>query len=417
MPSVHVAWEVWTSKPGSVDRHVFPCGEAQARELFKSLYFSRVLFSPELIPVEQQAGVLDLHSAGVDAILKASSTGSTEHSFGKVYVYGVDGRCIKCEDSHQQSQNQYGNLCCSGDVVPRVENTDTKFEEQDLQNHDADQRCQSFEELFTGSCPTLDKSHSMPHSRGPLTQSLTKMVVKTLFNRKTVTFFGSGPLRNASLCYYDVAHRPKVTGFVALTIDDAPCRQGRSASMVQMVRALLRKYNAKVTFMLISKHATGHEEDLVDLLNDGHELGNHGVEDRPYHEEDEAAFEEAVSKCTEKIRSIQRRAGVKDQVSWFRAPHGKYTLTMEKVLSRKGLTNVMCDTYACCPVIQDGAFIGDALANYATHGSIILVHMPEHGFRDWCYTALEHVLEGLSKRGLQAVTVSELAMHARSQEC
>jgi len=90
---------------------------------------------------------------------------------------------------------------------------------------------------------------------------------------------------------------------------------------------------------------------------------------------------------------------------------------MEKVLSRKGLTNVMCDTYACCPVIQDGAFIGDALANYATHGSIILVHMPEHGFRDWCYTALEHVLEGLSKRGLQAVTVSELAMHARSQEC
>ena len=41
----------------------------------------------------------------------------------------------------------------------------------------------------------------------------------------------------------------------------------------------------------------------------------------------------------------------------------------------------MCDTYACCPVIQDGDFIGKFLAKQAEHGSIIVIHMPEHGFR------------------------------------
>ena len=55
---------------------------------------------------------------------------------------------------------------------------------------------------------------------------------------------------------------------------------------------------------------------------------------------------------------------------------------MSEVLKDRRLTNVMCDTYACCPVIQDGDFIGSFLGKQAEHGSIIVIHMPEHGFRE-----------------------------------
>ena len=88
----------------------------------------------------------------------------------------------------------------------------------------------------------------------------------------------------------------------------------------------------------------------------------------------------------------------------------------------------MCDTYACCPVIQDGDFIGKFLGQQAEHGSIIVIHMPEHGFRasgrlrlkafeaqEWCLRGIQELLAHLKSRGLKAVTVGHLAQLAEAQ--
>jgi len=240
------------------------------------------------------------------------------------------------------------------------------------------------------------------------------LACKAAFFRASVSFFGASPWKHDSICYYDASVFPEVKGYVALTIDDAPNRLGREASMLPEVMELLRKHDASATFMVMGKFVEGNEADLVDLLRDGHELGNHGMVDRPYHKDSNSSFSEAVEECSCRIRALQREAQVMEDVRWFRAPHGKYTSEMSATLQQKGLTNVMCDTYACCPVIQDSNFIGGLLAERANHGSIILIHMPEKGFRDWCFVAMQRLLEDLNQRGLRVVTVSELARRADS---
>lgn len=216
-----------------------------------------------------------------------------------------------------------------------------------------------------------------------------------------------------SMCYFDVDRFPGVMNHVALTIDDVPCRLGPRNSMIKQVQKLLKSYQAQATFMLMGKFIPGNEADLVSLLKDGHEFGNHGLVDKSYSNDSREDFEVAVDECSQRIRALHSAAGLSQEaVRWFRAPHGKLSAVMTEVLQRKGLTNVMCDTYACCPVIQDADFIGNFLGKQAEHGSIILIHMPERGFREWCLRGLEELLKQLKSRGLQPVSVGKLAQLA-----
>ena len=41
-------------------------------------------------------------------------------------------------------------------------------------------------------------------------------------------------------------------------------------------------------------------------------------------------------------------------------------------------------------------------------GSIVLIHMPEKGIREWNYEAIELTLKGLKDKGYDIVTFSEL---------
>lgn len=245
-------------------------------------------------------------------------------------------------------------------------------------------------------------------------QWLLKRAMELTFHRQSVRYFACGPLRRTSLCYFDVARHPGVRGHVALSLDDAPCRLGGDSRLVE-VMTMLDRHGAAATFMVVGSYVEGHEEELTDLIRGRrHELGNHGMEDRPYHQDSPEGFGADVDACSERIRSVQHRANVNDPetVRWFRAPHGKYTRSMEAVLHSRGLTNVMCDTYASCPIVEDGEYIGRMLARNAREGSIILLHMPERGFRDWCMVALRRLLEQLESRDLRIVTVSELGQLA-----
>jgi len=277
-------------------------------------------------------------------------------------------------------------------------------------------------EMGAGGSPSGGESEGVvaagcpePREWGRFAQWAMKPVTRVVFNRSTVTFFSTRTPRLQSLCYYDVTRSPGVEGHVALTFDDAPCRQGPGRSQMQTVLEMLRAYDVQATFMTVGAFIPGHEEDLSDVLRAGHELGNHGMMDRPYHKDTPEAFAEAVDQCSAHIRALQRQAGVAEGVRWFRAPHGKYTRAMADTLRAKGLENVMCDTYASCPIIQDGEFIGNFLADQARHGSIILLHMPETNFREWCATALTRLLEGLARRRLRAVSVGQLSALAGSE--
>jgi len=262
----------------------------------------------------------------------------------------------------------------------------------------------------------------VPPHRSSFTQQALKTTMQLTFQRTTVKFFGCAPYRDDStLYYYDVNQYPGVKGHVALTIDDAPGRFGPESSELLAVKEILAQHkNTTATFMVIGtwcRDSHGHRDALISLLKDGHELGNHGMLDRSYENDDPHDFGDAVSECSEIINQLHQAAGLESKVRWFRAPHGRYTKPMAHELRMRGLTNVMCDTYASCPIVQDSNFIGELLGSRCQDGSIILLHMPEKPIRQWCMNALEQLLKCLERRGLQAVTVSELERLSKLVPC
>jgi peptidoglycan/xylan/chitin deacetylase (PgdA/CDA1 family) len=241
--------------------------------------------------------------------------------------------------------------------------------------------------------------------------------MRLAFHRQSVTYFGTSPYKEESLCFFDVQQHPRVQKRIALTIDDAPCRfPQHEASQVSCVKALLQKYKAKATFMVVGSwcNQPEHRNDMISLLKEGHELGNHCMLDRSYEFDSPRVFGIAVDECSAIIQDLQTAAGLSATgVKWFRAPHGRFTQDMAQVLARRGLVNTMCDTYASCPIVQDPDFIAAHLTQTCQDGSILLIHMPEKHVRQWCLAALEKLLQGLQERGFRAVTVGEMARLAQ----
>ena len=254
----------------------------------------------------------------------------------------------------------------------------------------------------------------VPVRRRNFHQLLIQQSVNLFFHRETVRFFACQPYRYSPRTIYRFP-AAACSGYVALTIDDCPCRfDSTTSSKLPQVLDLLKKHNSTATFMAIGQYISypAHEMDLIRLLKEGHELANHGVRDEAMDvlaSTSPSDFVQAVDQCNQRIEHLQEMAlGERPGVKWFRAPHGKYTKEMEKGIEKRGLYNVMCDSYAVDPVVEQSSWISQSLLRQTSDGSIILLHMPEAGFREYCLDALAVLLDGLSKRGLKVVTVSEL---------
>lgn len=233
--------------------------------------------------------------------------------------------------------------------------------------------------------------------------------------------------------------------------------------MVREVQALLSEFEALATFFLVSDHVVGHEAAMLELLSDGHELANHCARDRLYSRDTAEDFEKVLlssERVCEDLRARARKladkrkrrhlyascdsAGCGDgcgalrklvysksersqscivdasaansSVRWFRAPGGSLSSTMCEVLDRHGFTHVLCDAYANDPWISDPEFLASTLLSHTSDGSIIVIHMPERGFREYTFEAIRGLLVGLKARGLKTVPLTELRAAALSSK-
>jgi len=230
---------------------------------------------------------------------------------------------------------------------------------------------------------------------------------------RNLAYFGSGLLGAYSdtVFYFSTTYYPQVQGQVALTIDDGLCRQDISCSLVSEVLELLRKYKATATFFVCSNYLRGMEDMARDLLNDGHELGNHCPEDREYASLAPSDFEAALLETSAGIEAITREQGC---VNWFRAPQARLTGEMHTILQKHGLRHALGDCYCDDWAIEDPEYVASTLLSQAQDGSVIVMHMPERGFREHTLRALELLLQGLTDKGLHCETLSSLV--ARAEE-
>mmetsp|Transcript_81292 Transcript_81292/g.252306 ORF Transcript_81292/g.252306 Transcript_81292/m.252306 type:complete len:257 (+) Transcript_81292:73-843(+) len=219
-----------------------------------------------------------------------------------------------------------------------------------------------------------------------------------------------------TLFYLDESSHPGVQGCVALTIDDGLCRSGTECSLVSEVRELLKRHAARATFFLCSEYLSGCETEAQQLLEDGHEFANHMTLDShkwaggPLEE-----FEADLRVCSDKLEELHRACPQEQRpLAWFRAPGGKLTAPMREVLRGQGLRHALGDCYCDDWAIEDAAYVAQTLTGQARSGSVIIMHMPERGFREHCLEALEQLLEGLTRKGLTCVTLSDLVARAEA---
>ncbi len=197
----------------------------------------------------------------------------------------------------------------------------------------------------------------------------------------------------------------EVENAVAFTIDDGFCGiDNPSGDMTSEVLDLFDKYNAKATFFTTGSHCKHtKKEDILRLLDKGHEIANHGMYDTPYSDFTKEDFEKDFNQTDQILRQYTN-----DIPKWYRAPHASLSKTMQEVIDQKGYTHVVCDGFANDTSIPDPRWISNFILRKIKDGSIILIHMPERGIREWNLEAMELTLKGLKEKGYDIVTFSNL---------
>ena len=174
--------------------------------------------------------------------------------------------------------------------------------------------------------------------------------------------------------------------------------------MIKEVKELFKSYNAHATFFIAGSHCKNVSiEDINSLIDVGHEIANHNMFDIPYNKHSQDDFENDLIE-TNSILSIYS-----EEISkWYRPPHAKMSKHMINVLDKYDLTHVLGDVFANDTSIPDPEWIAKYILNKVKPGSIVIIHMPERGVREWNYKAMDIILEGLANRGYDILNLTEL---------
>ncbi|RBW69607.1 polysaccharide deacetylase family protein [Bacillus taeanensis] len=182
---------------------------------------------------------------------------------------------------------------------------------------------------------------------------------------------------------------------VALTFDDGP------TEIVREILPLLEKYHAKATFFVIGNELKENLQVGEEVAAAGHQIGNHTFSHQRMIFKKPSFIEQEIEMTNELIRET----GYEGEID-FRPPNGKKLIALPYYLKKHHIKTIMWslepDTYY--------SSVSDKV-NYVNEkvkpGSIILLH-PMYDDTGNELKTIEGILETLSKKGYQFVTVNEL---------
>jgi peptidoglycan/xylan/chitin deacetylase (PgdA/CDA1 family) len=179
---------------------------------------------------------------------------------------------------------------------------------------------------------------------------------------------------------------PQTGKTIYLTFDDGPIPE-----VTPWVLALLKEYQAKATFFCIGENIVKHPEVFDQILNDGHNFGNHTFNHLNGWKTDNATYIENVEKAQDIIfekqksrdgkqdhrrESIENIEGNKNNyIKLFRPPYGKITPKQIKILKGTGFKIVMWEVISGDFDLNISAenCLNNVL-HYSKAGSIVVFH-------------------------------------------
>ncbi|MGH4033661.1 polysaccharide deacetylase family protein [Actinomycetota bacterium Odt1-20B] len=193
-----------------------------------------------------------------------------------------------------------------------------------------------------------------------------------------------------------IAHGPGTRPRVALTFHG----QGDPA-IAQTLLGQAEKAGAHVTVLAVGSWLDEHPGIARRILDGGHDLGNHTHHHRDINAMTEAEAYAEITGCADRLRRLTGSIG-----TWFR-PSRTQTATplVERLARRAGYPHVLSYDVDSLDFTSPGApAITRKVAAEIRPGSVVSLHF---GYAD-TVAALPAVLEELDRRGLRAVTTTEL---------
>nr|OQO16195.1 hypothetical protein B0A51_13317 [Rachicladosporium sp. CCFEE 5018] len=185
---------------------------------------------------------------------------------------------------------------------------------------------------------------------------------------------------------------------IALTIDDAP------SAHTSEILEVLKKHNATATFFVIGDQVNGREGILTNILQHGHELGNHATHDEPSISLPSDVLAEQISSVDSLLNDAYTTANVTRQSFWFRPGSGVFSQRVLDIAEKADYKTVLGSIYPHDPFIRYWRVNAWHVLSMARPGAVIICH----DRRSWTAPMLKRVLTELHNRGFEVVSVSKL---------
>ncbi|KAB7833640.1 polysaccharide deacetylase family protein [Streptomyces mobaraensis] len=158
---------------------------------------------------------------------------------------------------------------------------------------------------------------------------------------------------------------------------------------------------ARVTVLAVGDWLDAQPQLARRVLDGGHELGNHTMRHLDICSMSATAAYAEITECAERLRRLTGGVG-----RWFRPSKARLATEQVVALARKaGYPHVLSYDVDSLDFTDPGAAaVGRAVLDGVRPGSVVSLHFGHAG----TVAALPAILDGLHRRGLRAVTTSEL---------
>jgi peptidoglycan/xylan/chitin deacetylase (PgdA/CDA1 family) len=193
-----------------------------------------------------------------------------------------------------------------------------------------------------------------------------------------------------------IEHGPRDRPRLALTFHG----QG-DPDQAEALLTAAEKGGARVTVLAVGSWLDSYPRLAARVLAGGHELGNHTQTHGDIGAMDEAAASAEITRCAARLRRLTGSQG-----RWFRPSQARLaTPRVVALAQRAGYPHLLSYDVDTLDYTDPGpAAVREAVAGQAGPGSVVSLHFGHPG----TIAALPGILDDLHRRGLRAVTTSEL---------
>lgn len=193
-----------------------------------------------------------------------------------------------------------------------------------------------------------------------------------------------------------IAHSPRGRPEIALTFHGQGDPTTARALLAEAERA-----GARVTVLAVGTWLDEHPALARRILDGGHDLGNHTLRHRAINSLPEAEAYAEITGCADRLRRLTGGIG-----NWFRPSRAeRATPLVARLARRAGYPHVLSYDVDSLDFTSPGApAVTRKVAAEVRPGSLVSLHF---GYAD-TVAALPAVLDELDRRGLRAVTTTEL---------